>query len=200
MSVQPSFFKVSNHSNQGLDFESELETTHDWYRRQGLADVRKIPNSWKFISFSEYQKLLVKLPPSHLAQTADGKCLQRVKSDVDFSGAGENFGISFDAKTCRAKNFPLSNIADHQLYKLKDRDRCGVIAGVMVYLGLLNRVFFVPYKYLEHRQTILLKQRGRRAQVGTASISLSDFEKNTVEIFRHTSNFLWDWCKYLVKT
>lgn len=199
MSVQPSFFKVSNHSNQGLDFESELETTHDWYRRQGLADVRKIPNSWKIISFTEYQKLQMKLPPAHLAKTGDGKFMQRVKSDVDFVGAGEKFGISFDAKTCRATNFPLSNIENHQIYKLKDRDRCGVIAGIMVYLILFNRVFFVPYKYLELRQTILLKQAGRRAKSGTASISLSEFEQHTIEIFRHKSNTLWDWFKYLAK-
>ena len=196
--MQKSLFQVANHSNQGKDFEKQLEAVHDWYRLQGLADVRKIPNSWKFISMSEYQKLLVKLPPSHLANTADGRYMQRVKSDVDFVGAGENFGICFDAKVCKTKTFPLANIENHQFYKLRERDKCKIIAGVIVYLGFYDRAFFVPYKFLEKKQTILQKQTGRRAAPGTASISLAELESNAAEIFRHKSNFLWDWLKAIV--
>lgn len=197
--TQQTLFGVADHANMGIEFEKELETAHDWYRLQGWADVRKIPSSWSFISFSEYQKLQQKLPGAHLAVTDDGRYMQRVKSDVDFVGAGERFGICFDAKVASGKSFPLANIPAHQLAKLKSRARCRIIAGVMIYMAAYDRVFFVPYRYLEQRETVLLQQSGRRAKPGTASISLSDLETHAVEIFRHKMNMNWDWLKALVK-
>lgn len=197
--MQQTLFKVANHSNQGKDFENELETLHDLYRRNRLADVRKNPNNWSFISQAEYIKLQNKLPPAHLAKTGDGRYMQRVKSDVDFSGGGENFAIAFDSKVCSGNTFPLGNVESHQSHKMRERHRCRIITGAMVYMAKFGRVFFVPFAYLEMRDTALRKQTGRRAKKGTASISLIELEANAIEIPKNKSNALWDWYPQLVR-
>jgi hypothetical protein len=97
---QLSLFSVGNHSNLGRAFERELEGVHDWYRLQGWADVRNIQSSWKFISRQEYDNLMRlvvqrKYDPGMLAVCANGRVMKRIKSDVDFSGSGEKFGIAF---------------------------------------------------------------------------------------------------------
>lgn len=204
MSSQETLFPVADHSNQGKDFEADLDAVHDWYRRQGWADVRKIPHAWQFISEREYLKLQSKPPPSHLAKTEDGRFMQRVKSDVDFTGGGFfrdfGFGIVFDAKSVKGDRFPLSNLESHQLHKLRERSRCKMLAGIMLRFKDYNRVIFVPYQYLNQRYEYWLRSKsGGRAAAGTASVSLADAEQNGVEIFRHKNNMLWDWLPCLVK-
>ncbi len=192
--------KVATHSNLGKDFESDLEAVHDFYRLRCLADVRKIPNGWKLISETEYKNLQSKLPSSHLARTDGGSYMQRVKSDVDFSGGGKTssgklFAIVFDAKQTNGSRFPLSNIEEHQLLKLKSRFRCGIVSGIMLQFNEADRVFFVPFEYLDARFEIWLKGKitRRRAAKGIASISIEEASQNSIEIYRHRQNMLWDW-------
>ena len=73
-----------------------------------------------------------------------------------------------------------------------------MLAGAMVWMTAYNRVFFIPYKYLDDRQTILLRQTGRRAKPGTASVSLADLELHATEVPKHKINMNWDWLKVLV--
>ena len=199
MSNQQNLFGVADHSNLGKKWEADLEATHDWYRMQRLVDVRKIPSNWEFISENEYKSYLGKRYPGTLAVCDNARKMQRVKSDVDYVGGGSSFSIVFEAKTSAGTNFPLANIEPHQLEKLRQRDRCGILAGAMVMMAKYERAFFVPFKYLDKRNEILLKQTGRRAAPGTASISLSDFESYATEIFKHKNNRLWDWLPQLVK-
>lgn len=201
---QQKLFNVFDHSNLGLKFELDLEAAHDWYQRQGWADVRKIPSNWVFISEAEYQKLLIKLgrgelSPGSLAVCDNGRKMQRVKSDVDFVGSGSRFGIAFDAKTSSGTNFPLSMVKPHQMLKLRQRSLCKITSGAMVLMAKYNRVFFVSFDYLDRRQMQLLRQTGPRATPGTASISMADLEAHAVEIFKHKTNQLWHWLPQLVK-
>jgi penicillin-binding protein-related factor A (putative recombinase) len=199
---------VADHSNLGADWENQLETTHEWYARQRIADVRKVPHSWALIPENEYRKLQLKLPKSMLAQTDDGKFMQRMKSDVDFTGGGHlggtsrggaivggrRFSICFDAKQTKDNKFPLGNIEEHQILRLKTRSRCGWVSGALVLFTQFDRAFFISADYLDIRYTrMLARKRGRRALPGTASISFADIEQLTIEITRNKSNGLWDW-------
>lgn len=88
----------------------------------------------------------------------------------------------------------------YRLQKLKERYKCVILAGIMLYFSDLNRVFFVPYQYLSQRfDEWLAGKSSGRAAVGTASISVAECVENAVEIFRHQQNMLWDWYAYLIK-
>lgn len=192
--------KNISHSNLGIGFEKELETVHDYYRRQRWCDVVKNPSEWKFITDGQYAALAYK-NPGGVAKTGNGFFMRRIPSDVDFSGGGKSkngkFSICFDAKESSAKTFPLSNFQKHQIGRLRESAMCGAIAGAMIYLTVFNRVFFVPAAFLTGKETVWLSQPGRRAKPGTASISLAEFEDHAVEI--KNVNGLWDWYAVLVK-
>lgn len=199
---QQEIFKRGNHANLGRSFERELEATHEWYRAQNLADVIKNPNEWQFVSekqYAERQKLvsLGKFPAGSAAACDNGRKIFRVKSDVDFSGGGKRFSVMFDAKETSGKNFPLSNIKGHQIQRMVNSSRCGVIAGFMI--KIVDRVFFVPASVVRAKENKLLVQRGRRAKPGTASFSIEELEANAVEIPRNRINMLWDWYSVLAK-
>lgn len=189
----------ADHSNQGADFEKELETVHDFYRLQRVADIRKIPHRWAQISESEFQKIKLKLPASMLATTADGKRMQRMKSDVDFVGGGQykgsGFHIAFDAKSVAGSRFPFANVESHQLRNLRERTRVGAIAGLMIRFNWDNRVFFAPAEFLDVRyETMIRASYGKRtAPRGTASLSIQNLEEFCLEIFPDKKNGLLDY-------
>ena len=200
----------ADHSNLGADFEAELDAVHHFYRLQRAADIRKIPHKWNLISEAGYLKLRQKLPASMLARTDDGKFMQRVKSDVDYLGGGRlsgpqfpegrSFSLAFDAKSVRGARFPLANVEPHQLVKLRDRARCGYLAGLMVRFSEAGRVFFAGVDFVARRVEEMEKQkRGRRARAGTASIPLQDFIRFTIEIPPNPKNGLYDYLTRIVE-
>lgn len=191
--------RVSNHSNLGVNLEKEMEAVHEWYRLKRIADIKNVPRSWSFISANEYQKQQGKSFPKMLARTDDGKYMIRVKSDLDFAGGGRNFSIAFDCKETSANRFPLGNVEPHQLLKMRDRAKCGIISGIMLKFTKYNRLFYVHFDFLNRRIEEMEKQKlGRRAKPGTASLTLADCESSAVEIKPDKINGLWDYLPQLL--
>src|SRR5438045_1599613 len=190
---QHMLFGRADHSNLGRAWENELEAVHDFYRLQGKADIVKNPNDWDFISEREYSIASTKYNAGMFARTDNGRRLMRARSDVDFSGGGKGFAICFDAKFTEKPHFPLANISDHQLVRLKQSARCGTIAGFMIKLGVHDRVFFLPIKQADERFMHWQTHRGRRAKPGMASINVDDLASIGVEITQSKINGLWDW-------
>jgi recombination protein U len=197
MSTDPIAKTRANHSNLGRDWERELESVHDFYRASGRADIVKNPHEWVFITDNQYRSACVKYSAGMFARTANGRWMMRSRSDVDFSGGGAGFSVCFDAKACASATFPLSNLTDHQIRRLKQSARCGTVAGFMIRMSKFSRVFFVPVAYADRRHLGWLTQ-GRRARPGTASLSLADLEENAIEI-PCGANRLWDWLACLIK-
>ncbi len=194
-------FRRSNHSNLGVDWEAQLIAIHDVYRLRGVCDIVLNPREWVFVSDVKYNAHVAKYGPGFVAVCGTGRKMIRTRSDVDFSGGGKGFGlpfsICFDAKSCKAKTFPLTNFASHQIARLRVSAKCGCIAGFMVRMEAFDRVFFVPSSYAALREEALLRQTGRRAKPGTASISIAEMEDEAVEISRD-KNGMWDWAPELV--
>jgi len=195
---QQKLFNRADHANLGRDWENELSAVHDWYRLSGKADIVKNPSDWVFISNNDYQKKSSKYALSMFALTDSGTRLMRSRSDVDFSGGGKGFSICFDAKSSKGKLFPLSNVSPHQIARLKQSARCGTIAGFMIRMKDLDRVFFCPVAYMDSRFTKWQRQSGKRVKAGIASLSIDDLTNLTVEIARHRTNGLWDYLPRLV--
>lgn len=197
-SNQTNLFPRANHSNLGREFENELCLVHEFYRTKGVADVVMNPRDWVFINEKAYQRALQQQQASMVAKTGSGRFMIRSRSDVDFSGGGKNFSICFDAKSCEGPTFPLANFTEHQIARLRQSARCGTIAGFMVQMKKVDRVFFVPVDYADKRYIKWIVQPGRRAKPGTASISIKEFEENAVEVVKSISG-LWDWLPVLAR-
>lgn len=209
---QQILFDRADHANLGREWEQELEAVHDWYRLQRRADIVKNPHDWVFITEKRYRAIVGKYSPEHFARTDGGHRLLRSQSDIDFSGGGNvggtvvggvrmggrGFAVCFDAKASKGKSLPLSNIKPHQVHRLRESSRCGTIAGFMIKMSDVDRVFFIRVEFMERRFTDWQKQAGRRAKTGTASISLEDLEMFGTEIKKNPMNMLWDYLEKII--
>lgn len=193
--------KVADHADRGKQFEDDLCALHHFYLERGICDVVQNPNAWEFAQKQHYWKYkkIFEERGRHAAQTGDGRYLMRVRSAVDFSGGNATFSICFDAKQTEQKNFPLEKVSPEQVKRLKMSDRCGTIAGLMVWFVEPDRVFFVPSAYLTERyeKWEKLSFGKRRAPPGTASLSIADLEANGREIFKDINKY-WDWFTILI--
>ena len=195
---QQKLFNRADHANLGRDWEAELETVHEWYRLSGKADIVKNPHEWVFISNNDYQKKSSKYDPRMFAVTDNGTRLMRSRSDVDYSGGGKGFSICFDAKSSKGRLFPLSNVSPHQLARLRQSASCGTIAGFMIKMKDLDRVFFFPVGVMNSRFDNWQRQPGKRVKAGIASLSIEDLTNLGIEIPKHRTNQLWDYLPRLL--
>jgi recombination protein U len=198
---QKALFQRADHSNRGREWENQLKAVHDWYRLAGKADVIQNPNEWSFISPTTKRSTAHRYDKGTFATTDDGRLLMRQQSDVDFSGGGKGFAVCFDAKTCAVDRFPIDSFREHQILRLRQSSRCGTIAGFLIRMSSVDRVFWIPADYAENRyfkwktaprSRGTTKTRGRVA-AGVGSLSIEDLEGHGIEVTRNKVNGLWDW-------
>jgi recombination protein U len=188
----------ADHRNLGKNFEAEIEAVNDFYRMQGIVDVVKNPNEWRYCSFKEFSRH--EANRSRIAaRTCDSQYLIMQSSDVDFSGGNDRGSYVFDTKETAKESFPLTSVRDNQLIRLRQSAKCGTIAGFLVKFTALDRVFFAHISFIDEKFVQWKKQTGRRAAPGTASISFEEMQERAVEVFR-AKNGLWDWYKAIGKS
>lgn len=120
--------KDRSHANRGRWLEDLCEWTHAIYLRDGLARVDR--------NYPETARL-----------NADGWARVTGRGVCDYSGviAGGTM-VAFDAKMCGRKSIALDALKEHQADHLRDVDRLGGIAFVLVAFGQ-ERVYAVPATY-----------------------------------------------------
>lgn len=171
----PSIKHVS-HSNLGKELEDALNRTHHHYAVRKIAHITQNPKTWLYSTKSKYDYLVANGAGATVAQIGDGKYLQAKKSNVDFSGNAGARHIAFDAKQTKGKSFPLKNVERHQAEKLLLTEETGGVAGLMVWLSDISRVFFVGATMLDQAIIEMLFKQGR------SSISLAQMEASAIEI------------------
>ena len=192
MPEQPPLFdkEKTSHARRGKEAEGYLNRTHEIYLRRGQACINKNAERWNYCNANKYAWGEKKAPMIY-AKTADGKhFLEKVKSDIDYSGSARGRHIAFDAKQTDEKRFDLNLLERHQEQSLRMVHLSGAIAGVMLYLKSLLRIFFIPYPVL---QEAYLQRDFKR---GPKSISLEDLEAKAIEIPLKYPFF--DWLDVLV--
>lgn len=112
--ITPPREKSRSHANRGRWLEEYCAWTHAIYLRDGLARIDR--------NYPESKQL-----------RADGWARVIGKGVCDYSGviAGGK-AVAFDAKECGRKSIPLDALKEHQLDHLRDVDRLGGIAFVLV--------------------------------------------------------------------
>jgi recombination protein U len=172
--------KHVSHSNLGKELEDALNRTHYLYAIQKTAHILQNPKTWVYTNKAKYDYLTSTGAGATVARTGDGKYLQAKKSNVDFSGNVGAMHVAFDAKQTKGKSFPLKNVERHQIEKLLLTEQTGAIAGLIVWMSDISRVFFIRAAMLNDAVIEMLYKQGR------SSISLKQMEEEAIEIQTHS--------------
>ncbi|MDR5659504.1 Holliday junction resolvase RecU [Serpentinicella sp. ANB-PHB4] len=115
--------------HRGDALELLLETTHEFYKRQGLGLVDKIHTP---IKVTEIDKGIIT------------KAFFDKKSTVDFMGLIQGIGVAFDAKETQNKSIPLKNIHDHQIEFMKAFEEQKGLAFLIVHYKKVDSFYLIP--------------------------------------------------------
>lgn len=133
--------------NRGKPFENLINYTNKIYANKGTAVINKLPTPMKIISKTK---------------TGQNVCVFDQKSTVDYLGVYNRRAIVFEAKSVQEKRFDLKNIHHHQLKYLRDAERQGAIAFLLIEIRPLRSVYLVPNQMIQG-YIIRSQQGGRRS-------------------------------------
>lgn len=111
-----------SHSNRGMDLESELNITNNYYKEKDIALIYKKPTPIGVVDVSyKNQKKIIE------------KAYFKEQSTLDYNGLYKGRYIDFDAKVTKNKTaFPLANIHKHQTEHIRGIIRHQGIAFLII--------------------------------------------------------------------
>ena len=121
---------------RGSTLEDLINHTNESYREKGLALIQKIPTP---ITPIEIDKQNRHITLAYFDQ----------KSTVDYIGAVQGIPVCFDAKECAASTFPLQNIHPHQMQFMKEFEKQGGIAFIILSYTARDEIFYLPLAEVE---------------------------------------------------
>lgn len=134
---------------RGSHLEELLNLTNIRYRELGLALIQKIPTPIKPIQIEQETR--------HITLAYFDQ-----KSTVDYIGVVQGIPVCFDAKECRTDTFPLQNVHEHQVAFMRDFEKQGGIAFLILYYSAQDRYFYQPFTSL-YRFWQRMEQGGRKS-------------------------------------
>lgn len=144
-----------NYGNRGMDLESLINETNEYYLKNDIALIFKKPTPIGIakVSYSAYGKSI-------------DKAYFKEQSTLDYNGLYKGRYIEFDAKeTLNKTSFPLSNVHQHQIEHIKNvvkhKGICFLIIKMNeMYYILLGQAFIdfinnnkrksIPYDYIKN--------------------------------------------------
>ena len=148
-------------ANRGMDFESDINLSNEYYRDKGVCLVYKRPTPINVVKVDYSRGAMI----TH--------AYFETQSTTDYNGVYKGKYLDFEAKNTKNKtSFPLSNITSHQINHLKQVIYHGGIAFFIVQFESLNKVFLLDASYVIH-----FYEKGDRK-----SIPLNCFIENGIEI------------------
>ena len=124
-------------SNRGMDLESDINLSNEWYRDQDIAVITKRPTPIN----------IVKVDYSHGARIVDAYFEKQ--STTDYNGVYKGRYIDFEAKNTKSKtSFPLANIEKHQIEHLKRVIKHGGIAFFIIQFQARQEVYLLDASFV----------------------------------------------------
>lgn len=124
-------------SNRGMDLESDINLSNEYYRYKGLAVIHKRPTPIN----------IVKVDYSKGARIIDAYFEKQ--STTDYNGVYQGRYLDFEAKNTKSKtSFPLSNIEKHQIEHLKMVLAQKGIAFFIIQFQSFNEVYLLDASYV----------------------------------------------------
>lgn len=131
--------KIINKANLGMDLESAINDSNTYYLNNDIAVIHKKPTPVQIVK--------VNYPSRNKAVITEA--YYKTPSTTDYNGIYKGKYIDFDAKENHNKTaFPLANVSAHQVEHLKNVQRHGGIAFLLVAWNLYNEFYLLPFDVL----------------------------------------------------
>lgn len=122
---------------RGSFFEDLINRSNERYREQGIALIQKIPTPITPIDIDKQSR--------HITLAYFDQ-----KSTVDYLGVAQGVPICFDCKECAVETFSLQNVHDHQVAYMRDFEKQGGIAFLLIYYSKKELIYYMRFSELEH--------------------------------------------------
>lgn len=117
---------------RGSTLEELINQSNEKYRNSALALIQKIPTPIKPINIDKGS--------NHITLAYFEQ-----KSTVDYIGAVQGIPVCFDAKECNVLTFPIHNIHEHQIEFMREFERQGGIAFIIVHFTSKDEMYYIPF-------------------------------------------------------
>ncbi len=153
--------KITSSANRGMNFESMINRTNEFYRDNDIAFIYKKPIPIQIVSVDYKRRSAAKITEAYY----------KLPSTTDYNGIYKGRYIDFEAKETKSKtSFPIKNIHEHQVNHLDNVKKHGAISFIIVYFKAIERIYLMDSDKVSYYY--------RRAKTGKKSITLSEFEEN----------------------
>lgn len=157
--------KIVSSANRGMNFETMINQTNDFYLDNDIAVIYKKPIPIQIVSVDYKARSAAKIVEAYY----------KLPSTTDYNGIYKGLYVDFEAKETKSKtSFPMKNLHEHQVKHLEKVKKHGAISFIIVYFVLLGRIFFLDAKYV---CDFYLRSKNERK-----SISLEEFVEFGYEI------------------
>lgn len=127
--------KEKNLSNLGMTLESDIEITNQFYLNENIAIIHKKPTPVQVVNVSYPARNKAKIVEAYY----------KTPSTTDFNGIYKGKYIDFDVKETKSKtSMPLKNIHPHQIKHLRNVDKHGGIAFLIINFKYYNEYYLTP--------------------------------------------------------
>lgn len=120
---------------RGSTLEDMINRTNEKYAENGLALIQKIPTP---ITPVKMDKETRHITLAYFDQ----------KSTVDYIGAVQGIPVCFDAKECAVDTFSLQNVHEHQINFMRNFEKQGGIAFVLIFYTHKNLLYYLTFEKL----------------------------------------------------
>ncbi|XFA99310.1 Holliday junction resolvase RecU [Candidatus Izemoplasma sp. B36] len=153
--------KITSSANRGMNFESMINRTNEFYRDNDIAVIYKKPIPIQIVSVDYKRRSAAKITEAYY----------KLPSTTDYNGIYKGRYIDFEAKETKSKtSFPIKNIHEHQVNHLNNVKKHGAISFIIVYFKTIERIYLMDSDKVSFYY--------KRAKTGKKSIALSEFEEN----------------------
>lgn len=120
---------------RGSALEDLINRTNEKYLENGLALIQKIPTPITPVKIDKTNR--------HITLAYFDQ-----KSTVDYIGAVQGIPVCFDAKECAVDTFSLQNVHEHQVEFMKNFEKQGGIAFIIIFYSHKNIFYYLNLKQL----------------------------------------------------
>ena len=132
--IKKVFNKVKSYDNRGMDLESDINVSNEYYLLNDIAVIYKKPTPIQINKVDYKSRCDATITEAHF----------KIPSTTDYNGIYKGRYIDFEAKeTNSTTSFPLSNIHLHQIKHLERIKNHGGIGFIIVKFTRLNKTYIL---------------------------------------------------------
>lgn len=157
-----------NFANRGMNFESAINDSNQYYLSRGMAVIHKKPTPIQIVKVDYPQRSKAKIVEAYFRQA----------STTDYSGVYKGHYIDFEAKETRQKTaMPMKNFHQHQIQHMEQVLAQDGICFVLLHFSTLGETYLLPasaliafYKKDQGSKSMPLsyiREKGYDIQMGT---------------------------------